>query len=214
MTGDDEAPGPARVWSLPALVVLAAAGVLLLTGTVVFLGAVFLQSAPPNAVSQRYQEQLNGVVYPEFEQNWKLFAPDPLQYNISVQARVRTVAGQGDWIDLTARDIAAIRHNPIPSHADQNLLRRAWDFYDGTHDDQHAGTAGTRSELAEQYLKRIALQRLGRAVGGSPIVAVELRSATAHIAPPPWSKDTVATQPQYQELGWWPVTDADYQGLR
>jgi hypothetical protein len=211
MTGAEEPV--ARRWSLPAVLVLTAGGVVLVTTTLAFLGALFLQSAPPGPVSQRYQEQLNGLVYPEFEQNWKLFAPDPLQYNISVQVRVRTAAGDGDWIDLTARDIAAIRHNPIPSHVDQNLLRRAWDFYDSTHDAEQSRTAGTRSELAEEYLKRVALQRLGRTVAGVPVTAVQLRSATAPVAPPPWSGQRVSGQVQYAELPWWPVTDTDYQGL-
>jgi hypothetical protein len=211
-TGDVEPVGPRR-WSLPALLVLSAAGVALVTATLTLLAGCFLQSAPPGPVTQQYQAKLDGLVLPEFEQNWKLFAPDPLQYNIAVQARVRTAGGDGGWVDLTAGDIAAIRHNPFPSHVEQNLLRRAWDFYDSTHDGQQNPTAGLRSELAEQYLKRIALQRLGRTAPGGPITALELRSATAPIPPPPWSGQQQNTQVQYAELPWWPVSDTDYQGL-
>ncbi|PYC87567.1 hypothetical protein C7C46_04460 [Streptomyces tateyamensis] len=215
--GDLEAPAEPRHWSRPALLVLTAAGMALVTGTVALLAGCFLQSAPPGPVTQRYQAKLNGLVMPEFEQNWKLFAPDPLQFNIAVQARTRTAGGDGDWVDLTAGDIAAIRHNPVPGHAQQNLLRRAWDFYDSTHDSEHGPTAGPRSELAEQYLKRIALQRLGRTGPGGPVTAVELRSATVAITPPPWSGQQQSSQQsgqvQYSELPWWPVSDTDYQGL-
>ncbi|MFI9270063.1 DUF5819 family protein [Kitasatospora sp. NPDC052896] len=205
-----------RVWSLPALLVLAGAGVVLLTATVAFLGALFLQNAPANTVSQRYQGQLDGLVYPEFEQNWKLFAPDPLQQNISVDARVRTATGTGPWIGLTAQDIAAIRGNPAPSHVDQNLLRRAWDFYDSTHSSADESSTGPRGPLAEEYLKRIALQRIGRAAGGAPVTAIQFRAGSTQIVPPPWSAGGTgwSAQPVYRQLPWWPVGDADYRGLR
>ncbi|MGF1431365.1 DUF5819 family protein [Kitasatospora sp. LaBMicrA B282] len=207
--------GPAdagRTWSRPALAVLITGGTAMVLATAVFLGLCFLSVAPTNALSQRYQGQLDGLVYPEFEQNWKLFAPDPLQQNISVQARLRSAAGDGPWVDLTAQDIAAIRGNPAPSHVDQNLLRRAWDFYDGTHTADES-PIGDRGQLAQEYLKRIALQRLGPTLDGAPVTGVELRSATASVAPPPWSTQQWSTAPQYRQLPWWAVSPADYRGL-
>ncbi|WP_051966818.1 DUF5819 family protein [Kitasatospora mediocidica] len=216
-TGDGTGGGGGsapRVWSRPALAVLVAGAVGLVTCTAGFLGALFLHVAPPNTLYQRYQKQVDGVVYPEFEQNWKLFAPDPLQQNVTVDARVRTAAGTGGWIGLTAQDIAAIRGNPIPSHLDQNLLRRAWDFYDSTHSNQDDSATAPNGGLAQEYLKRIALQRIGRAAGGDPVTAIQFRSGTREVAPPPWSRESWSTQIQYRELGWWPVTDQDYRGLR
>jgi hypothetical protein len=204
--------GP-RVWSRSARVVLAVGAVALLSGTAVLLCALLLTNAPSNSLSQRYQSQLNGLVYPEFEQNWRLFAPDPLQYNVSVQVRPRSAAGDGGWVDLTAQDIAAIRGNPFPSHAQQNQLRRAWDFYDTTHDSREMPTGGQRSALADEYLKRIALQRLGRSWGGAPITGVELRASTAAVALPPWSAGQAAAGVPLRELPWWSVSDQDYSGL-
>jgi hypothetical protein len=195
------------------LVVLSGAGVALLASTALLLGALLLTDAPPNALSQRYQTQLDGLVYPEFEQNWRLFAPDPLQYNISVRARARSAAGDGGWVDLTAQDIAAIRGNPFPSHAEQNQLRRAWDFYDTTHDAQNQPTAGVRSSMAVEYLKRIALQRLGRTSGGAPITAVELRADSVAVEPPAWATDKPAAALPVRDLDWWPVSDLDYAEL-
>lgn len=204
---------PGRAWSPPALAVLATGAAVLLSGTAVFLGALFLSVAPPNSLSQRYQDQVNGLVYPEFEQNWKLFAPDPLQQNISVDVRARTAVGDGGWVDLTAQDIAAVRGNPFPSHADQNLLRRAWDFYDSTHNAQDESPIGTRGRLSEEYLKRIALQRIGPTLLGAPITGIEIRSATVAVPAPPWSTQRWSTEPQYRQLPWWPVDTADHQGL-
>ncbi|MFF2075092.1 DUF5819 family protein [Kitasatospora sp. NPDC058162] len=212
-----ESAAPGRVWSTPAQLVLGLAAVVLVSGTGLFLAAVFLHVAPDNVVSRQYRDEVDGVVYPEFEQNWKLFAPNPLQQNVSVDARVRTVADGGatrtrDWTGLTAQDIAAIRGNPAPSHVDQNLLRRAWDFYDGSHD-QDGKPTNPRGRLAEQYLKRIALQRIGREVDGERVLEIEFRVTTATVPPPSWSGETAPPAPRARELPWWPVGDEDYRGL-
>ncbi|MEV7025997.1 DUF5819 family protein [Kitasatospora sp. NPDC093558] len=211
-------PAGGRVWSRPAQLVLGLAAVVLLTATGLFLGAVFLHVAPANTVSRQYREQIDGVVYPEFEQNWKLFAPNPLQQNVSLDARVRTVADGGatdtrDWLGLTAQDIAAIRGNPAPSHVDQNLLRRAWDFYDGSHNPQDETLTNTRGKLAEEYLKRIALQRIGRSVDGRRILEIQFRVTSATVPPPSWSGEAAPPEPKVRELPWWPVDDEDYRGL-
>ncbi|MFJ6139365.1 DUF5819 family protein [Kitasatospora sp. NPDC092286] len=216
---DSTDPQPVRrVWSVPARAVLGLGAVVLLTGTGLFLGAVFLHVAPSNSLSREYRDEVDGVVYPEFEQNWKLFAPNPLQQNVSLDARVRTVVADGatrthDWTGLTARDIDAIRHNPAPSHADQNLLRRAWDFYEGSHSSQDDSLTNPRGKLAEQYLKRIALQRIGRTVDGERILAIEFRVTTATVPPPGWSGESPPPAPKVRELPWWPVNDEDYRGL-
>ncbi|MFD8702238.1 DUF5819 family protein [Kitasatospora sp. NPDC059648] len=218
MTGTTDRAAPGRVWSGPAQLVLGLAAAALVSGTGLFLAAVFLHVAPDNVLSRRYRDEVDGVVYPEFEQNWKLFAPNPLQQNASLDARVRTVADggatrTGDWVGLTAQDIAAIRGNPAPSHVDQNLLRRAWDFYDGSHDPRDEKPTDSRGKLAEQYLKRIALQRIGRATGGERVLEIEFRVTTATVPPPSWSGETGPPAPKVRELPWWPVGDEDYRGL-
>ncbi|MFI6153677.1 DUF5819 family protein [Kitasatospora sp. NPDC051170] len=215
---DADRPARDRAWSAPAQLFLGLSAAALATVTVLFLTAVFLHVAPSNALSRQYQEQVDGVVYPEFEQNWRLFAPNPLQQNITVDARVRT-AGEGgatrlrDWIGLTARDLDAIRGNPAPSHVDQNLLRRAWDFYEGTHDPKDETATVARGRLAEQYLKRIALQRIGREVDGERVLEIEFRMTATTLAPPAWSGEAAPPAPKVRELPWWAVADEDYRGL-
>ncbi|MFF0414498.1 DUF5819 family protein [Kitasatospora sp. NPDC004745] len=212
------APAPGRVWSAPAQLVLGLAGAVLVVATGLFLAAVFLHVAPPNALSRQYRAEVDGLVYPEFEQNWKLFAPNPLQQNVSLDARVRTVGDGGatttrDWTGLTAQDLAAVRGNPAPSHVDQNLLRRAWDFYDGSHSPQDDSLTNARGKLAEQYLKRIALQRIGREVAGERILEIEFRVTATTVPPPSWSGEAAPAAPKARELPWWPVGDEDYRGL-
>ncbi|WP_327679102.1 DUF5819 family protein [Kitasatospora sp. NBC_00458] len=211
-------PPDRRAWSAPARTVLGVAAVVLTASTGLFLGAVFLHVAPANSVSREYRDQVDGLIYPEFEQNWKLFAPNPLQQNVTVDARVRTATDDGgvrthDWVGLTARDLAAIRGNPAPSHADQNMLRRAWDFYDGSHSAQDESLVNPRGSLAEEYLKRIALQRVGRSVDGRTVLEVALRVTTTTVPPPEWSEEAAPPAPKVRELPWWPVADEDLRGL-
>ena len=211
-------PETAR-WSLTSLLVLAVAAVLLASATVWHLGTVFLSIAPSNTISQKYQAQINSHVYPEFEQNWQLFAPNPLQDNIAVEARVQTLTPggtrpQSGWIGLTAQDTAHIRHNPAPSHADQNQLRRAWDYYTAWHNQQDETSLGLGGPLSREYLKRIALQRFGRDWQGNQIIQIQFRAATTPLAGPSWTGAAHKPQTSYRTLPWWAVSDDDYTGLQ
>jgi hypothetical protein len=180
-------------------------GVALLTA--VHLGFVFLHVAPENRISREHAARIDDWVYPYFEQNWKLFAPNPLAENVRVQARLRVPAGGGttetDWYDLTGQDIAAIRGNPFPSKADQNLLRRAWDYYSATHGADES-RVDDRGAVAEEYLRRIVVGRLS---GLPRPVAVQIRVRTIQIGEP----GAPAGQPVYRELAWWETTDDDFR---
>ncbi|MFZ3498970.1 DUF5819 family protein [Streptomyces sp. 5.8] len=174
------------------------------------LALVFLHVAPSNTVSKQHARMIDGWIYPEFEQNWKLFAPNPLQQNIAVEVRAQVRTGEGvlvtgNWRGLSAEDGAAIRHSLLPSHTEQNELRRAWDFFTTSHDEDNKST-GERGELSEQYLRRIALDRLrtGRVAEGR-IVRIQLRGATTEVPAPEWSDEKADTQTYYRELPWWTV---------
>ncbi|MCX3061802.1 DUF5819 family protein [Streptomyces beihaiensis] len=177
---------------------------------------VFLYVAPPNTLTKRHGDLVDEWIYPEFEQNWKLFAPNPLQQNIAVQARAELRAPDGSlrttgWYDLSAQDGAAIHHNPVPSHTQQNELRRAWDIFVSTHDAKNRST-GLRGDLSEQYLRRIIVLRLDRLdVGakGDVVERVQVRSRATTIAPPKWSDEKVSQKPVYRQAPWWPVTKHD-----
>jgi hypothetical protein len=216
MTTERTGPGrPRPVW---IQAVLALAALVFAAATAYHLGTVFLSVAPSNPVSERYQDRISGHVLPEFEQNWQLFAPDPLQADISVEARVQTLSPGGartdyGWIDLTARDTARIRHDPAPSHVDQNQLRRAWDFYASWHSAESEAPIGDRGQLSMEYLKRIALQRIGRDRAGIPIVQLQVRAVTDPLTGPGWVGVHRGLRPSTRTLPWWPVADADYQDL-
>ncbi|MGW1275918.1 DUF5819 family protein [Streptomyces tsukubensis] len=175
---------------------------------------VFLHVAPSNTASKQYDKGIDAWVYPEFEQNWKLFAPNPLQQNIRIQVKAELSTADGgkkttEWIDLSAGDAAEIRGNLLPSHTLQNLLRRSWDFYTSWHDNQNRAT-GPRGELAQTYLKRIVMLKLDQRHGlGAEVERIQVRSETDLVKPPAWSKEKNDSRPVYRVLPWWNVTPAD-----
>jgi hypothetical protein len=181
-----------------------------LVTTLVHLGAVFLHVAPPNPVSKRYGRQVDAWVYPLFEQNWRLFAPNPDSVNRQVWARTAHTTSDGSmqvssWTDLTALDRAAVTHDPFPSHTAQNLLRRAWTSYVDTH-----GTDDTprspRAAMMQKYLGNIAADRVAGRRGGT-FEFVQLRVVTLPVAPPGAPTGHRPPTPvENRLLPWWKVT--------
>ncbi|MYT81544.1 MULTISPECIES: DUF5819 family protein [unclassified Streptomyces] len=173
---------------------------------------VFLHVAPSNTLSKQHGKTIDRWIYPEFEQNWKLFAPNPLQQNVAVHVRADVVGADGRrttrWMNLTHEDGEQIRGNLFPSHVDQNELRRGWDFYVNSHDSENRPN-GLRGDLSERYVRRIAMLRLSERDYGGTIERIQLRSATSSIAPPPWSDERISTRPVYRVLPWWTVTPDD-----
>jgi hypothetical protein len=195
--------------SLPSRIAVALAVAAVAVMVAVHLLAVFLHVAPENTITKQHGDLVAEYIYPEFEQNWKLFAPNPVQQNIHVWARAEVRKGDGStettgWVDLTAMDIADIRHNPAPSHTKQNELRRAWSFYTSTHGDQNR-PIGTRGEMSRAYVQRIVETRFGPRLNGGAVERVQVRAGTTPIAAPPWSNEKINTATSFQVLPWWPV---------
>ncbi|MFF9405971.1 DUF5819 family protein [Streptomyces anandii] len=205
--------------SLPYQVGAALALAVVAVVACVHLGMVFLHVAPSNTLTKQHGKAVDEWIYPEFEQNWKLFAPNPLQQNIAVQVRaeVRTADGGSRttrWYDLSAEDGRAIDGNLLPSHTQQNELRRAFDFYGSSHDAVNR-PMGLRGALAEQYLRRIVVLRLARdhaAGSGAVLARVQVRSRITSVPPPRWSGEKVSDKPVYRLLPWWTVPAGEAAG--
>ncbi|WP_318208838.1 MULTISPECIES: DUF5819 family protein [unclassified Streptomyces] len=210
----DEAPR----WSRVSVAALTTTAALLACALVTHLGMLFLSVAPPNALTVEHHDTVDAYVQPEFGQDWKLFAPNPMQRNEAVGARVNTLAANGrprasEWINLTDRDIETIRGNPAPSHVDQNMLRRAWDTYIATHSVTDDRPKGARGTMARDYLKRVVLQRLGRTWQGERIVSLQVGGRFTMVDPPAWSSEQPSDTTEYRLLPWWTVTDQDHRSL-
>jgi hypothetical protein len=196
------------------IVALSAMAVVL--AVAVHLSMVFLHVAPANTLSKKHGQGIDDYVYPEFEQNWKLFAPNPLQQNIAVHARARVAKDDGStettgWVNLSKMDGEDIDHNLAPSHIQQNELRRGWEFYRGSHDDK-GKPLGLRGELSETYVKRIVMLRFGRELNGGTVERIQVRSATTPVGPPSWSDEKSDAKTEYQVQPWWQIGSADLPG--
>lgn len=189
---------------------LCTAVILCVATTLVHVVLVFLHVAPVNTVSKRYSPLINAWVYPFFEQNWRLFAPDPESVNRQILARTAHTDSGGSvrvsaWFDLTAVDSSAVEHDPFPSHTAQNLLRRAWTCYVDSHGgDDKAHTE--RALMMQRYLRNIAADRVAAHNGGA-VDFVQLRVVTLPIAA---SGAAVGNRPptpvENRLLPWWKVT--------
>jgi hypothetical protein len=202
--------------SVLSRVACALVATVLISSTGWHLAAVFLSIAPTSSVSQEFSAQVAAHVDLEFEQDWDLFAPNPMQDDIDIEVRVQVAGSYGQlqspWDDLTADDIAHILHNPFPSHVNQNLFRRASQFYDDSHS-QNGAALGSQGFMSEEYLKRIALQRIGRHWDGKLISRVQMEEETTPVVGPSWTDTGRQSQSSFRVLPWWPVTAADYIGL-
>ncbi|MEV6685754.1 DUF5819 family protein [Streptomyces sp. NPDC051130] len=183
--------------------------VLCLATTLIHVLVLFLHVAPANAVSQLYSRPINAWVYPLFEQNWRLFAPDPESVNRQISVRTSRTAPDGSvrvsgWFDLSAVDDSAVEHAPFPSHTAQNMLRRAWSSYleaFGGDDEPHA----ERAVMMRTYLRNIAADRVAAHRRGS-FDSLQLRVITFPIAAPEASgasRPAVPIDTRY--LPWWKV---------
>ncbi|WP_244315854.1 DUF5819 family protein [Streptomyces albidochromogenes] len=183
--------------------------VLCLFTTLVHVVLVFLHVAPANTVSKRYTAAIDAWVYPYFEQNWRLFAPDPDSVNRQILARTADTGADGsvkvsDWFDLTAVDNSTVEHNPFPSHTTQNLLRRAWTSYTETHGgDDKARTE--RAVMIQKYLNNIAADRVTAHNGGT-FDFIQLRVITQPIPAPGTATSGPRTPAETRLLPWWKVT--------
>lgn len=209
------APGPAGLSRLGRTIVAVAAAAAVLA-VAVHLSMVFLHVAPSNTLTKKHGQGIDDYVYPEFEQNWKLFAPNPLQQNIHVHARARVAKDDGStettgWVNLSKMDGEAIDHSLAPSHTEQNELRRGWEFYRGSHDDK-GKPVGLRGELSESYIKRIVMLRFGSELNGGTVERIQVRSATTPVAPPSWSDEKTDSKTDYQVQPWWQIASADLPG--
>ncbi|MFE2125006.1 DUF5819 family protein [Streptomyces amritsarensis] len=184
---------------------------LCLVTALVHVVLVFLHVAPSNPVSKRYASQVNGWVFPLFEQNWRLFAPDPDSFNRKILARTAHTDPKGSvqvspWFDLAAVDHSAVDHSAFPSHTSQNLLRRAWTSYVET----HGGSDTARSERAvmlQTYLRNIAVDRVASHSDGRTFKFIQLRVVTLPVAAPGTAAGTRPPAPTEDRLlPWWKVT--------
>jgi hypothetical protein len=195
-----DARRPARRWSR-ALVGATAALTAVAAGAQ--MAATFLYNAPANPVSAKYRAQVAWWMNPLLNQNWQLFAPNPISENLEVDARVSVgpSAAVAPWTNLSAIDLAATAGNPAPSHLTMNGLRNAWREYVSTHDASGLPNSPLAS-TAQQYLENLVLDYLRPRQDGK-IDSVQVRFIVTLVPGP--GRSAAQTAPQTQTLPWWVI---------
>jgi len=191
---------PSRRWSRALVGVTAGVTALVVAAQ---LAATFLYDAPSNPVSRRYQAQISWWMNPLLNQNWQLFAPNPISENLEVDARVSVgpAAAVSPWVNLSAIDRAATVDDPAPGHLTMNALRNAWREYADTHGSDGLPNSPLAA-TAQQYLQNLALAYLRPRESGT-IDSVQVRFIVTLV---PGSGRTAAqTAPQTQTLPWWVI---------
>lgn len=168
----------------------------------------FLWNAPSNPIREAVNGQVTGYIQPFFQQNWSLFAPNPINAQEEVWVRARLVGPQTgavaitEWVSATQLEWTIVRHNPAPARVNRlssNLSRRintAWNEL----------TAEQRDIVAQDHLDmtdwRPLADDLIEAQGGqassriASMVRVD-RVATGYatqLAEALWGKNVVAVQ--------------------
>jgi len=76
-------------------------------------------------------QTLNAYMMPWFQQNWSVFAPDPVSANLSFDVKARTADGaETAWYTVTDADITrGVLHKPIPNRDYLTTFALVDDFY-------------------------------------------------------------------------------------
>ncbi|MHC0433704.1 DUF5819 family protein [Streptomyces sp. O3] len=167
--------------------------------TLTHMALLVLDVSPDLPLAKTHSATVQGWLRPLFPQDWNIFAPDPPRANSHLEVRGWRAGRPGEWIDLTAHDIAAHRGNPLPSREDQAVLRKALSAHLAGSPESQRRAPLTR---AARYLRNVVVVRLTD-LGEKRPDTIELRvrriptAPPGHQGPPPRSNR--------QALGTWEV---------
>ncbi|NDL59090.1 DUF5819 family protein [Phytoactinopolyspora mesophila] len=111
----------------------------------IHFAATFLWNAPDNPIKDSVRDEMRSYIQPFFQQNWSLFAPNPVSSEGEVLLRARTedpVTGDvrtTEWISPTELEWSVVRDNPAPSRVSRlssNLHRRLNTAWNRLNDEQ------------------------------------------------------------------------------
>lgn len=93
--------------------------VVILAGIVtVFLGATAVLVGPANGISKPLRKPVADRLLPHLNQNWGLFAPNPINTNNSVliraQLKLDEKVSTTDWVNISSLENNGVLHNPLP----------------------------------------------------------------------------------------------------
>lgn len=91
----------------------------------------FLHVTTINPVKIEHQQVVNAWMHPFFGQNWRLFAPNPIDVDRGVLVKVRTADGtESDFVDITSPTLVDRYHNLLPSRASYDIAGPVNNIFD------------------------------------------------------------------------------------
>ena len=118
----------------------------------------FLWNAPSNPIKDSVGGQVSGYMRPFFQQNWSLFAPNPVNAEDEILVRAQVEDPQTgalrttDWEEPTRLEWTLIRHDPAPSRASRltsNMHRRINTAWNALSDEQQEIVARDYTDMED-----------------------------------------------------------------
>lgn len=81
----------------------------------------FLHVSPVNPAKVQLERWVTAWTQPVFEQNWKLFAPDPIAVDQGVLVRYQDAGEVGEFRDITTPYLMEKHHNFLPTRSGYQL---------------------------------------------------------------------------------------------
>jgi len=96
-----------------------------------YFAAVIVHVGPLNTVKIRHGDQASRVLVPYFDQNWSLFAPDPIssERGILVRGRESGTARVTEWLDVTSSANSDSRSRVLLSPRTSRIISNGLSMY-------------------------------------------------------------------------------------
>lgn len=190
----------------------------------------FLYVAPRNLISARADKIVTSYMLPYFDQDWRLFAPDPAKTDphMLVRAKVVDIRHQEritSWLDITDSELTRVRGHLFPDRVSRLSAKVAGSLSEAA--EQHAQLISDRQqqpvsfqesprEKLDEAFAHVLATRAASAHWGEGVAEVQIRLLGHIPPPPPFSAAQDAGYPEViqHDLPWWlaePVTPAELE---
>src|SRR5262249_22355260 len=190
----------------------------------------FLFVAPRNLISAAADNVIGSYMLPYFNQDWRLFAPDPAKTDphLLVRARVVDATGQQQvtpWLDITEPELARVRGHLLPDRVSRPTPKVAASLSAAAARREQARAdpqqqppipEETPQEKLNAAYARVLASRAARAQWGEQVREIQIR-LLGHIPPaPPFAGSPPTNDPEViqHDLPWSPAQPVTPDELR
>lgn len=183
----------------------------------------FFYVAPRNLISGRADRAISSYMLPYFDQDWKLFAPEPVKTDphILVRAKVVDVRHQErvtPWLDITNSELVRVRGHWFPDRVSRLSAKVAGNLSETAErheqlvsdsEQQPVSLQETPRDKLDEAFAHVLATRAAHAQWGDEVTEVQIQ-LLGHIPPPlPFSAARDAGYPEIvqHDLPWWPAGD-------